>query len=189
MKENQYVVLKKKIDFAAKKLKNCCEVGCSFCCYQLIEVFDFEKQSIKNAINKLDDSAKATIKENLESWFSFFNENTPNSKTLDEHDTISNLMDLGLSKKHKCPLLINNLCSIYNSRPLACRIHVVESNPNLCEKDPYRAASKESHSIRMEIFKEMKEKRKYYITFLPYIASEVIKVGSSIKPIKKLYIK
>ncbi|WFB65505.1 YkgJ family cysteine cluster protein [Chryseobacterium sp. WX] len=190
MKENQYIVLKKKVDFATKNLKNCCKTGCSFCCYQLIEVFDFEEQTIKDAINKLDDNNKAIIKKNLESWFTFFNENTPNEKVLDEHDTISNMINLGLSKKHPCPLLINNLCSIYNNRPLACRVHVVESNPELCEKDPYRASSKESHSIRNKIFSEIKQKKgKYYMTFLPYIATEIIKIESQIKPIKKLYIK
>ncbi len=87
-------------------------------------------------MSKLDDETKQTIKENLESWFVFFNRNAPDNKVLDAQDLLQNFHFLHPLNKHGCPLLVNNLCSIYNSRPLACRIHVVESNPSECEKDP-----------------------------------------------------
>lgn len=189
MKENQYITLKKKTDFAVNKLNNCCEAGCSFCCYQLIEVFDFEIQTVKRAIDKLNNETKEIIKQNLESWFKFFNDNTPDDKILDKSDTIDTFMILGMTKKHSCPLLINNLCSIYSNRPLSCRVHVVESEPKLCEKDPHRSPATGSTLIRNEIFQEMKLKKKYYITYLPYIVIQTIKIESQIKPIKKLYIK
>ncbi|SFN06166.1 Putative zinc-or iron-chelating domain-containing protein [Chryseobacterium oleae] len=186
MKENQFITLKKKTDFAVNQINNCCNVGCSFCCYQLIEVFDFEKQAIKNAVNKLSDEMKAIIKLNLESWFNFFNQNTPENKVLDEKDTIVRLMELDLSNKHQCPLLVDNLCAIYSNRPLACRVHVVESKPELCDKDPYRASSRDSHNIRSEIFADIKMKKKYSLIFLPYIITEVIQIHSKLKPIKKM---
>lgn len=188
MKENQYIVLKKKIDFAVKQLNNCCKEGCSYCCYQLIEVFDFEKQAIKDAISKLDDETKFIIKENLESWFSFFNLNSPDNKVLDAKDLLQNFHSLHPLNKHTCPLLINNLCSIYNNRPFACRIHVVESNPSQCEVEPYRASSKDSFNIRKNLSQEM-TKKKHYMTLLPYILSEVINIESNIKPIKKMQLK
>lgn len=186
MKENQFITLKKKTDFAVKQLNNCCSAGCSFCCYQLIEVFDFEKQAIKSAVNKLSDEVKSIVKLNLESWFNFFNQNTPENKILDEKDTIVKLMELDLSNKHKCPLLVDNLCSIYSNRPLACRVHVVESKPELCEKDPYKASSRDNHNIRSEIFADIKTKKKYSLIFLPYIITEVIQISTKLKPIKKM---
>ncbi|WP_430827478.1 YkgJ family cysteine cluster protein [Chryseobacterium indologenes] len=169
-------------------MNSCCTTGCAHCCYQLIEVFDFEKQSIKNAVSKLDDETKQTIKENLESWFVFFNRNAPDNKVLDAQDLLQNFHFLHPLNKHGCPLLVNNLCSIYNSRPLACRIHVVESNPSECEKDPYRASSKDSFDIRTNLSQQMAQK-KHYMTLLPYILSEVINIESKIKPIKKMELK
>ena len=72
------------IDNITKTFKSCCEKGCSFCCYQMVEVYDFEKEEIQYAIKNLTDEQKKEIEINLGNWLDFFNENTPNNKILDE---------------------------------------------------------------------------------------------------------
>lgn len=189
MKEAQYVSLKKRTDFALNNTNNCCKKGCSFCCYQLTEVLDFEKQTIKNAINILDAETKIQVKNNLESWTIYFNKNTPDDKLLDDHETVEFLFEISIFEKHQCPLLIDNCCAIYNNRPLACRLHLVKSDSNLCEEDAYRASSDECNEIRKDVMKEIKTKGKHQLTYLPYIIAEVIPTQLQIKPIKRTVIK
>lgn len=40
------------------------------------------------------------------------------------------------SQKGVCPLLKDNLCSVYDIRPIACRNHLSVCDPKLCTTDP-----------------------------------------------------
>lgn len=184
-KEKQYMDLRKKIDSDIEKLPNCCSKGCSFCCFQPIEIFDFEKKTIKNAIKKLDTTTKNNIKINLESWFNLLNANTVGSTTLEGNDILQLFQNMS-PNKHQCPLLINNLCSIYDDRPLACRLHVVEYNIQSCNADPYRWASNASFNVRRQMLVDLQNRgEELQLLYLPYIATEIIPINTPIKPIKK----
>lgn len=188
MNELLYKTIINNIDSITPNFKNCCTKGCSFCCYQMIEVYDLEKSEIQNAIKNLNTSEKQKIKENLESWLDYFNANTPDNKILDEFDTIKNFINISKSNTHKCPLLIDNSCSIYKNRPLTCRIHSVVDSPQKCKIDPHRSSSAEANNLRSYTIKFIQSFKKSELLFLPFIVAEVIKPNRKIKPLKKLYI-
>ncbi|MDE5480469.1 YkgJ family cysteine cluster protein [Elizabethkingia meningoseptica] len=190
MNSIEYEVLAKDVEDIANGFANCCKKGCAFCCYQMIEVYDFEKESIIMGLRKLSKEIRDEIRVNLDKWFDFFNANTPENKILDEHDTIQNFINISLTKKEKCPLLINNQCSIYANRPLTCRIHSVESSPGKCEADPYRQSSPKSNNLRSHMIQYIIELNlnKSELLFLPFLIAEEIKTNKKIKPLKKLYI-
>ncbi|WP_223599824.1 YkgJ family cysteine cluster protein [Chryseobacterium sp. GVT01B] len=188
MNKIDYTALKRDIDNIVNQFKNCCSKGCSFCCYQMVEVYDFEVESIKASIKGLEQSIKGKVKSNLEEWFDYFNKYTPENKVLDENDTIKGLIKISKVEKHKCPLLVDNCCSIYENRPLTCRIHLVENHPEKCEKDPYRESSPQSSNVRFHLQRYLMGIRKSQLFFLPHIATEEINIDKKIKPLKKLYI-
>lgn len=183
-----YNTITNNVDNLTKNIKNCCTKGCSFCCSQMIEVYDFEKFEIQEAIIKLDKDKKNKIKDNLDNWLDFFNSNTPDNKILDEFDTIKNFMNISKTKTANCPLLIDNICSIYEHRPITCRIHSVKDSPEKCENDPHRSSSLESNNLRAYTIKFIRSFKKSELLFLPFIVAEVIKTRKKIKPLKKLYI-
>jgi Fe-S-cluster containining protein len=86
-----------------------CTQGCSWCCYQAVYAesheFDFLKNWLKmnlrtEALNKVREESKK--KYNLTSKLS---------------------KEKRAQYKHSCPLLVNNECSAYAARPIACRIY------------------------------------------------------------------
>lgn len=188
MNELLHKTIIKNIESITPNIKNCCTKGCSYCCYQIIEVYDFEKIVIQNAISNLSTNEKQQVKENLESWLDYFNSNTPNNKILDEFDTIKNFMNISKSNSHKCPLLIDDSCSIYKDRPLTCRIHSVVDSPEKCKINPHRSSSVEANHLRSYTIKFIQSFKKSELLFLPFIVAEVIKPNKKIKPLKKLYI-
>ncbi|WP_123922196.1 MULTISPECIES: YkgJ family cysteine cluster protein [Flavobacterium] len=186
--KDMYEDVKTGIDRFILQQKNCCKIGCAFCCYQTIEVIDIEIDAIKDfLVNKIDEITKEKIKENLKEYFIFFNKNTPNNKILDEHDLINHFQDIANTSKCKCPLLIENKCSIYEGRPLACRIHVVEKNPEICEAEPYRDSAPLAINVRGSLLQYVLSKKKTYIIPLAYLIAEALMPEMELKPIKKLY--
>jgi Fe-S-cluster containining protein len=186
MEQNEKI--RNDIDNYVGQQKNCCEIGCSFCCYQTIEVFNIEINDIKDfLLNKIDEETRNKIRLNIIEYFHFFDSNTPNNKILDYGDLIDNFQDISLTKKTKCPLLIDNKCRIYDGRPIACRIHIVEEDPNLCEKYPYRDSSKPAIYLRQHILQFVSSrKEKSYIVPLSYIIAEALLPKKKLKPITKL---
>lgn len=188
MDEIHYKNLVKDIDGIVSNFNNCCKKNCAYCCYQMIEVYDFERSMIRNAVNELSEEKKEIVRINLNNWFDYFNENTPENKILDENDTINNFINLSLTKKKQCPLLIDNLCSIYNNRPLTCRVHVVENSPEKCEKDPYRASSPKSNDLRSKLMQYIASMRRSELLLLPFVIAEEIKTDRKVKVLKKIYV-
>jgi Fe-S-cluster containining protein len=84
-----------------------CKNGCSWCCYKQVEVSPLEVFAIADYLkNKCDAS-----------YLKYLN------TRLTELDTITNGLSPGarLNVKLPCAFLIDNSCSIYELRPLACR--------------------------------------------------------------------
>ncbi len=73
-----------------------CARGCGHCCHVHVPITDFEAQYIGNHIG----TNPVTLKQNI------------------YHDRME------FSGKTPCPFLNNGECSIYESRPLTCRMHL-----------------------------------------------------------------
>jgi len=93
-----------------------CKMGCSYCCYSMILISDVEFALV----------AKYMLQYNI----------TPHFGDLD-YGTLTREQHMATPyEKRKCPLLINNVCSIYPVRPLICRqANSISTDPKLCRKE------------------------------------------------------
>ncbi len=76
-----------------------CQSGCSGCCHHHLSVFPVEAATIQSAIQNLSNETKTIIKLQAQ-------------KTIQQESR---------GEPVACPLLIDDQCSIYNSRPIICR--------------------------------------------------------------------
>jgi len=182
-----YNQITEQIDDYISKQTNCCKIGCSHCCFQLIETIHIERESIREfVINKTDETQKKIIKKNLAKWLDFFDSNTANNRILDKMDIFKEFRDLSILKKEKCPFLIENKCSIYEKRPIACRLHIVEHSPELCKIEPYRDSSQQIQNVRMNLIIKLKTMMSVKVEPLPYVVADIFLPQRKLKPIKEL---
>lgn len=93
-----------------------CKSGCSFCCYQRVDISD--------------DEATLLLAYSKEIGFEIdFDKLKKQSETKDEKDF------MGLRPRHRRCVFLNkeNECGVYEHRPSACRKLVVISDPKLCD--------------------------------------------------------
>lgn len=184
-----YKQLSEMIDHFVSNESNCCSKGCSHCCYQPIELLDIEVKDVKNAIKSLDHKTKGVIKSNLKEYWSFFDKHTPSNEILNADDIFTYFRWLPAGEKTKCPLLIDNKCSIYNQRPLTCRIHIVEDKPESCNINPHRDSKPTASHLRNEVIEFVRSKQgSIELRLLSYLVSQVIDPTKELKPISKIII-
>ena len=112
----------------------CC-AGCFFCCS---EPADSTSSEIRHALELLTPQERDALKERTRAWLKTFlaagwQTRDPNSKT--------HAFDYRALKLW-CPLLVNGLCSVYDRRPLACRVHIAMESKEGCEDDALRPRQK-----------------------------------------------
>ena len=119
-----------------KAPKGICKKGCSFCCYQIVDVFSFELSRIVKYIE--DNDIKPDNKEINKVLDLFVAEKM-------DHETFRSL-------KIKCAFLKNDVCQIYPVRPIACKLHMQFDSVNKCKINHLR---NEPHSIRTDLLKDI----------------------------------
>jgi Fe-S-cluster containining protein len=87
-----------------------CGVGCSGCCHHHLSVFAVEATVLTEAIQALPEAQQTRIRQQ--------------AKDVQEREARGEAV--------ACPLLVDNLCSVYESRPLICR---TQGLPLLYEAD------------------------------------------------------
>ncbi len=87
-----------------------CGAGCSGCCHHHLSVFAVEAAVLTDAIQALPQATQERIQQQAQEV-----------KVLEVRD-----------ERVACPLLVDNLCSVYESRPLICR---TQGLPLLYEAD------------------------------------------------------
>ena len=97
-----------------------CRRGCSFCCHQPVFCVTHEFNYLADYINNhFSDSTKKEIQR----------------KAIRKNELVSGLTQTQLLQhRSPCPLLINGKCSVYEARPMACRIYL-STNVSTCRKD------------------------------------------------------
>ena len=82
--------------FKAQSEHICCKKGCSACCEKGdYPLSDLELKYLMQCFSNLDNETKVKVQKNFQST----------------------------QKGGQCPFLINSECSIYNYRPIICRVH------------------------------------------------------------------
>ena len=96
-----------------------CKKGCNYCCHQPVFALDYEMQYLNSFIKKnFTKQKQAEFK----------------TKAHNNRQKLSGISELEiLNSKQPCPLLENESCSIYEARPMACRIYL-STNVNTCLK-------------------------------------------------------
>lgn len=135
---NWYQEIIKSAEVIIEKLQHmegkvhCCKSGCSYCCHQLIEVYDFELIPImeyikKNCMDFILDKA-INISEALESML--------NSAPY-KYSQLNNDDEFKYKKKYRtldipCIFLKDNKCLIYPVRPISCLNYYCYTSANEC---------------------------------------------------------
>jgi len=97
------------------KVNTTCKKGCSFCCYIPIELSEAEFQYL---LTGLDDKPNKT--QLKRQW---------NGEVKGDGSWV----DTTQYKTRKCSLLRNGICTVYETRPLACRTYLSASPPEHCD--------------------------------------------------------
>jgi hypothetical protein len=85
-----------------------CRKGCSWCCHVYVESKIPEVLAVALAVlNDFSDEDRAALRGRIE-------QHVKEAEGLSNEDLVGRL-------RHPCPLLVDGACSVYESRPLACR--------------------------------------------------------------------
>lgn len=104
----------------------CCE-GCSACCFEPLYATDVEAAQIADLVRAMAPADRARIERDVRTWVARF---IPNPLSREEQPNAFKYRALQLP----CPLLTaDGRCSVYEARPIGCRVHVARTDPKLCE--------------------------------------------------------
>ncbi len=140
----QYQFLLEKLDIACKKSsKDCpaipCHKGCQDCCKQLFPLSLIEAFYINEGFKSLDRKTRRELQRKAEKASEKIEEldleqYEISSDSLEDIAQARNSITHALqSTKLDCPLLENQICSLYNYRNHDCRIHGVSFDPHTDE--------------------------------------------------------
>jgi Fe-S-cluster containining protein len=118
----------------------CCK-GCSQCCYYLVPLSVPEAFSMRRQILAMDPARREFLANRWLETASIVIENHQQSaqQTLTFTESYIRQISHWYSQlKLPCPFLSENLCSVYQIRPSACREHIVTGSSNLCGTDTTR---------------------------------------------------
>lgn len=99
----------------------CCKKGCSHCCYEPAYT---DRRVIDHIISGMSPEQIEEVKARLPAWLEKTNHMRNSQKRPRAHD----YRELNVP----CPLLKDGLCSVYERRPLDCRIWFAIGNPDDC---------------------------------------------------------
>jgi len=115
-----------------QNLQPCCRKGCSACCSEVLYASNADVDYI---LTGMTEAHKAEVAQNVLAWLEktsgILPEKTPDAVKYRELNA-------------PCPLLKNNLCTVYDRRPFGCRTFFAIGNPADCQL-PARKHQKFAH--------------------------------------------
>ena len=118
-----------------------CRMGCAACCRMLVPLSPPEAFALRDYIMQLPEDRQSALRQKI----------ADSKATLASHDLLSRLQEVAdatspipdeeldpinrayYALRHPCPFLENEICSIYEARPAACRELLVTSPAALCD--------------------------------------------------------
>lgn len=147
-------------DSAIKRIDKACKPGCNSCCHQIVDVYTWEEPKIIRAVHSsLDRKEKKEVSKSLVKWFKIFNDNTPPASRAEPltFDDIHHVQHVFRTKRIPCPFLINSQCSIYEARPLVCRVHY-SKNAEQCRLDPHKPTPNDAQEVFVSAWRRYDQK-------------------------------
>lgn len=173
----------RKTDNDLRLIPKVCRQGCAACCHQYVPMLATEEFPIAEYISKrMPKKIRHRVRQNAIDWLDYFDRHTPSGLV---SETDFNRFEKQLAKDRiPCPFLIEGSCSIYEVRPLICRLHIQESEPELCERDVLRDSSLKGEKIAKERFAELVQAFEY-VQFRPmvYALKDALKIKRQCKGI------
>jgi Fe-S-cluster containining protein len=177
--------LNKTLDVIIADIPSCCKEGCDYCCYQSIEVLNWEADLIENYVkNNLTIEILEQVKENHKNWIEFYNDNTPDVEILSIKEAFEDFIDVIDNHNLACPFLIDKRCSIYPVRPISCRTHFVQDSPELCKKNKLRPACQTSKVIKARSVNALADLGDVLAFPLAYVCANTFGLHSKLKKIQ-----
>jgi hypothetical protein len=121
-----------------------CKKGCNHCCYLLVEVSMEEAQCLARWILSQSKTRQTEIikkiQANAEEAKILFSKSRRSKKHIGAVDIQAKIENACFDKyfyekKRLCPFNKKGACMAYEARPSACRLHMVSSDPVLCQHD------------------------------------------------------
>lgn len=143
------------VDQQMLPLKKACKKGCDWCCYQSVEILNWEEPLIISYIEKHFSALKKTeLKNKLTEWFNYFDKSIGKVDVLSYDDVFVKFHEKQALDRIPCPFLENHICSIYEVRPICCRMHIV-GIVEKCKADLLCDATKEAELLRKEFLSKI----------------------------------
>jgi len=130
-----------------------CRKGCSACCNYLIPLSVPEAFRLREEVLAMPtEQSRDVLQSFLDTAKIILNEKPKIFKANESPETNCQTQLIELSKwyaslKLTCPFLSNNLCTLYEQRPVACREYIVTGSALLCNDE----LSDESQTVQMPI--------------------------------------
>jgi len=174
------------VDSSIENIDKACQKGCSACCHQIVDVFTWEEPRIFEYIHKtLNRAIKRKIGRNIEKWFNKFNSYTrdANRQSPLNFQDILKVQHIFREQRIPCPFLIDSKCSIYEVRPMVCRVHYEKESANRCEIDPHKNTPQDAQDIcRRQSEKFNPEIFPVAMKPLPYLVATEFNIEIQSKP-------
>ena len=174
----------REIDRQMLPLSGTCNRGCDWCCYQSIEILNWEEPLIRHYVkNHLTNAQKANVREKLVTWFDYFDSRMPVDQVLTSDEVFQRFQQLQAHDRFPCIFLDDHECTIYEVRPLCCRMHVVDNGPLKCKEDPLTDSSPRAEKIRKLFLSSITERVPTYLQLLNYSMASLFKLNDRIRPV------
>lgn len=173
------------IDQQLAQLPTQCAKGCDWCCYQSIEILEWEEPLIMEYVDhQLSEKQKNRIKKRLVKWFDYFDENVPNRPQLTIEDIFVRFQLSQGDDRKPCVFLEKHECMIYPVRPICCRTHVVNQQAKGCIDNPLRDAMAEAENIRISVVNDIIKKIPTSLKLLNFSIARLFELTYRTRPIE-----
>lgn len=116
-----------------------CAKGCFHCCKEPVMAL---RDEARNLLTTLSPVALAEVKERTAAWWDkYFASKMNRQPCQDDWKGPGNLLAYR-AQNLWCPLLKDGLCTVYDQRPVGCRMHNAVGSPTMCADDVRRASQK-----------------------------------------------
>jgi Fe-S-cluster containining protein len=169
----------------AAELNTTCTKGCAACCYQLVAC------SLAEAFIIADELLRTRSAHQLKRILA----------QLDNQCELLRQNDARLAtflKQRPCALLdvdkenpFKGFCSVYESRPLACRLQYVTSDPRLCQPDEiYECTIMDTVELQIQAMKMITGGNPILSAFGPLqpLLAHALRVGAGVEPLDEDYL-
>lgn len=173
------------IDRKMMPLSASCIRGCDWCCYQSVEILNWEESLILHYISHgLSASQRSRIREKLLNWLDYFDSRMPANRVLQANDVFVDFRLQQAKDRFPCIFLHNRECSIYAVRPLCCRMHVTDHNFNVCKNEPLLDASPKAEQLRKVVLASIVDRVPTTLRLLNFSVTSLFKLQHRISEIE-----